>query len=138
MTSPRKDATLSQWLSHLASLLDRRSPPLVWLNIGAIRPEGCHKMDRRCRPEQGHQTCYTTITAAGKLADRIAEWTVNQTAKLLSGHWRLTSLVTIWTDLNEENYHTKSGSNPAVYRGDTGFSQITTSSTTECLGRGSQ
>jgi hypothetical protein len=86
------------WLSALGAVLDPRSAPrLVWLFVGAILARGrrtatswvrAASLSREFRP------CYTTVSAAGKRADRIAARLAHAVVKpLVAGAARLTFAV---------------------------------------------
>ena len=76
MPSSHPLPTSCHWFSALASVLDPRSAPrLAWLFVGAILARGRRTVTSWIRSaglSGEYRPCYTTVSAAGKRADRIA------------------------------------------------------------------
>ena len=76
MTSLQTDTRICQWFPRLASALDRRSAPrLVLLFLGAVLARGRRTVTSWIRAaglSTQFRSCYTTVAAVGKKADKIA------------------------------------------------------------------
>jgi hypothetical protein len=95
MTSSHLLPARCQWLSRLASALDRRSAPrLALLFLGAVLARGRRTVTSWIRAaglSGQYQSCYLAVAAAGKKAETIAAYLVTAAVKpLLSGVERLT------------------------------------------------
>lgn len=82
------------WFSRLASALDPRSAPrLAWLLVGAVLARGRRTVTSWIRAaglSGEYRPCYTTVSAAGKRADRIAARLAHEVVKpLVAGSARL-------------------------------------------------
>jgi hypothetical protein len=83
------------WFPRLAAALDPRSAPrLAWLLVGAVLARGRRAVTSWIRAaglSQEYRPCYTTASAAGKRADRIAARLAHEVVKpLVAGADRLT------------------------------------------------
>ena len=76
MTSLPTNTKVCQWFPQLASSLDRRSAPrLVLLFLGAVLARGRRTVTSGIRAaglSTQFRSCYTTVAAVGKKADKIA------------------------------------------------------------------
>jgi hypothetical protein len=87
VTSSHRDPAPCQWFARLAGLLDRRSAPrLVWLFLGAVLARGRRTITSWIRAaglSRQYHRGYTTVAAAGKLADLIAARLFHEVVKPL-------------------------------------------------------
>jgi hypothetical protein len=95
VTASRPAPDPCHWLARLASALDPRSVPrFARLLLGAVLATGRRTVTSWIRAaglSDGFRPCYTTVSAAGVRADRIAAGLVHQVVKpLLAGVDRLT------------------------------------------------
>src|SRR5262249_42960773 len=95
MPSSHPTVAPCQWFAHLASALDRRSPPrLALLFPGAVLARGRRTVTSWIRAaglSDQFRPCYTAVAAAGKKAGTIAAYLALAVVKpLLGGAERLT------------------------------------------------
>jgi hypothetical protein len=95
MRSSHRDPSPGQWFSRLAVALDRRSAPrFVLLFLGALLARGRRTVTSWIRAaglSGEFRSCYTTVAAAGKQADRVATFLALSVVKpLVAGIGRLT------------------------------------------------
>jgi hypothetical protein len=94
MSSSHPKPAPCQWFSQLASVLDRRSAPrLARLFLGTVLARGRRAVTtwiRGAKLSGRFQSCYISVAAAGKRADRIARRLLTEVVRpLLKGDTRL-------------------------------------------------
>src|SRR3954471_11837842 len=87
MTSSHPTPASCQWFARLAAALDRRSAPrLALLFLGAVLARGRRTVTswiRAAKLGDQFRPCYTTVAAAGKEADGVADRLVTETIEPL-------------------------------------------------------